>query len=109
MPQLKKRDKADGIFNKGSGMMGVRTATNRNIGDVEEKPNANTLSLPGKNVQGQRRNSSVTGYGGLLETSFNGGGSKQQDLTFHIKAGGSGMNSSMMAGETSIDVSKRKR
>jgi hypothetical protein len=52
VPQLKKRDKADGIFNKGSGMMGVRTATNRNIGDAEEKPNSNTLSLPGKNVQG---------------------------------------------------------
>ncbi len=89
--------------------MGVRTATNRNIGDAEEKPNSNTLSLPGKNVQGQRRNSSVAAYGGVLETSFNGGGSKQQELSFYIKPGGSGMNSSMMVGETSLDVSKRKR
>ena len=31
VPSVKKRDKSDAIFNKGSGSLAGRTATNRNI------------------------------------------------------------------------------
>jgi len=33
VPTVKKRDKSDAIFNKGSGMLATRTGTNRNIGE----------------------------------------------------------------------------
>lgn len=33
VPSVKKREKNDAIFNKGSGMLAARTGTNRNIGE----------------------------------------------------------------------------
>ena len=45
IPQIKKREKNDAIFGRGSGMMG-RTGMNKNAEDLEDKPTANTLSLP---------------------------------------------------------------
>lgn len=33
VPSVKKREKSDAIFNKGSGMLASRTGTNRNIGE----------------------------------------------------------------------------
>lgn len=37
VPSVKKREKSDAIFNKGSGMLNTRTATNRNIGEHDDK------------------------------------------------------------------------
>ena len=33
VPSVKKREKSDDIFNKGSGMLAVKQPTNRNIAD----------------------------------------------------------------------------
>jgi hypothetical protein len=51
VPSVKKREKSDAIFNKGSGMLGAKQPTNRNIGDLNDDPKAsNLLALPGANL-----------------------------------------------------------
>lgn len=50
VPQVKKRDKSDAIFNKGSGMLGTKQP-NRNVGELHEDQKAsNLLALPGTNL-----------------------------------------------------------
>ena len=51
VPSVKKREKSDAIFNKGSGMLGAKQPTNRNIGDLhEDQKGSNLLALPGANL-----------------------------------------------------------
>ncbi len=51
VPSVKKREKNDAIFNKGSGALGAKPPTNRNIGDLNDDPKAsNLLALPGANL-----------------------------------------------------------